>query len=139
MHIFVTEKGDRREDGGGHCPLFYFFKVSRPVLAKRADIVLGQSVALVDVSAYLANIALFAFGFRLWLYVALIVCVGHRFFIREDSCFAYRADEHSVSVKIHILLYLQRHKGIDVPRQKYKSVVGAQRLATGEFVRVSSA
>lgn len=53
----------------------HFFKIRCRVLANGADIVLGQFVTLVNVSADFANPAVFfAFlNFGLWLYVLVVV------------------------------------------------------------------
>ena len=57
--------------------LFYWFKICRAVFAEWADIILGESIAFVDVAAYLANVAFLACVFRLRLDVFVIICVGH--------------------------------------------------------------
>ena len=49
--------------------LLYFFKVLCAVFAQRADEVFGKLVALVNVTAYLANVPFFAF------------CLGLRFYV----------------------------------------------------------
>ena len=54
---------------GSFFVLLYFFKVLCAVFAQRADEVFGKLVALVNVTAYLANIPFFAFGLGLRFYV----------------------------------------------------------------------
>lgn len=64
--------------------LFYRLKISRAVLAKGTDKVLGQWVALVDIAAYLANIAFFALSLGFGLYIVLVIGIGHGFFIGDN-------------------------------------------------------
>ena len=56
------------------------------MLAQRADEVLGQRIALVDVAADLADISLLALGLGLGLDMILIIGISHRLAVGEDSC-----------------------------------------------------
>ena len=109
------------------------------MLAKRANVIVGQGIALIYVAAHLAHKAFFALGFGPGLYVVLVVGVGHRFLIGNNTCFTYRANKHTVGVKVKILLYLQGHKGVYVAGQEYKTVIAAQRLAIGKLIGGSAA
>ncbi len=109
------------------------------MLAERADKIIRQLVAFVDISAHRAYEALLALGIRLWLYIALVIGVGHGLYIGDNARLSYGADKHSVCVKIYILLYLKRHECIDISWKEYKAVIGAQGLAAGKFIYVSSA
>ena len=93
------------------------------MLAQRADEVLGQGVAFVDISADFAHIAFFALGLGLRLDVLLIVGVGSGLLVRYDTCLGDFADEHSVGVKVHVLLHLERKEGVDVSGQENQSVI----------------
>ena len=117
----------------------YRLEVLRAVLAEGADEVLGELVALVDVTADLADVALLAVRFGLGLNVCVVIDVGHGLLIREDSRLAYRADEHSVCVKVNVLLDLERHKGIDISGKHNETVIRAQGSAIRELINVSSA
>lgn len=55
------------------------------MLAQRADDILGELVALVDVAANLADKAFLAFGLGLRLDVLLIVVVGHGLPVADDA------------------------------------------------------
>ena len=54
------------------------------MLAERADEILGERVALVNVSAYLAYPTLFALGLGFGLYVCVVVGVGHSLLIGKQ-------------------------------------------------------
>jgi len=109
------------------------------MLTERADEILGQDITLVNVAADLADVALFALGLGLGLDVFVVVAVGHRFCVIDNARFGDRADEHSVGIKIDILLNLEGHKGVDISGQEHQAVVGTERLAICEFVHVSAA
>ena len=109
------------------------------MLAKRTDEVLGKLVALIDISADLAYKALFAFRLRPRFNILLIVGVCHSLGIGNNSRLGNRADKHSVSVKINILLNLQGHERVDISRQKSKSVIRTQRFTALKFVYISAA
>ena len=81
-------------------------KIHSAMLAQRADDILGELVALVDVAANLADKAFLAFGLGLRLDVLLIVVVGHGLPVADDAGFGHAADEHAVGTQIHILLHL---------------------------------
>ena len=76
------------------------------MLAKRADKVVGQRLAFVNVAAYLANVALLAFGFGLGFNVFVVVSVGHCLSVGKHSRLGNGANKHSVCVKVYILLDL---------------------------------
>ena len=65
--------------------LFYRFKIRCTVLAKRAYIIIGELLALVDISADLANKAFLALGFGLWLNIILIIGICHCISIGDHS------------------------------------------------------
>ena len=103
--------------------LLNFLKIRSAVLAERANEVLGKGVPLIDIAADLADIALFALGLGLRLDVLVIIGVGHGLGIREDLGLADRADKHTVGVKVDVLLYGKRHKGVDVARKHGQAVL----------------
>ena len=103
--------------------LLYLLEVGCAVLTEGTDIICRKCIALVNVSAYLADVSLLAFSFGLGLDVVMIVGVGHSFSIGDNSCFGYRADEHSVSVEVDVLLNLKRHKGVDISRKEYQTII----------------
>ena len=109
------------------------------MLAERAYDIVRQFVAFIDVTAYYAYITLLAFGVRLRLHVALIIVVGHGLYVGDHAGFCNGTDEHAVRVQIYILLYLQRHKGIDVSWQEYQSVVRTERRPAFELIHCPSA
>ena len=109
------------------------------MLAERTYEVLGQLVTLVHISANLADIALFTCGFGLRLDIVLVVGIGHGLLVGKHSCFGDGADEHSVGIKVDILLNLQRHKCVDIFRQENKAVVRAKLFLASELVSGSSA
>ena len=76
------------------------------MLAQRADNIIRQSISLIDIAAYLAHKALLAICLRLRLYIVLLIGVGHGLPIAHHPCFCYGADKHTVSIQIHILIYL---------------------------------
>ena len=116
-----------------------FLKVLCAVFAKGTNKIFRKLVALIDIAADLADKALLALRLGLGLHMILIIGVGHGVLIRKHSGLADGADEHSVGVQIHILLYLQRHKGIDVPGQEDQTVVGAERFAVGKLIHIPAA
>ena len=85
-------------------------EIGRSVLAKRADEVVGKLTLIVYEAADGANVALLPCYLRLGLNVILVIGIGHRFSIGDDSCLGYRADEHSVSIEVNVAFYLKRHK-----------------------------
>ena len=111
-------------------------EVGSAVLAERADEVVGQDLALVDVAADLADPALLEVGLGLGLDVGLVVVVGHGLLGGQDPGLGNGADEHAVSVQVHVLLHLEAHKGVDVLVQEDDAVVGAEVFALGELVHV---
>ena len=68
------------------------------MLAPGADKVLGQGVALVDIAADLADIALLALGLGLGLDVCVVVGVGHGLTIRDGASLGDGADEQTVAL-----------------------------------------
>ena len=119
--------------------LFYFFKIGGAVLAERAYEILGQCVTLVYISADLADKAFFFVRFGLRLDIALIVGICHRLSLRDYTGFGDGADEHAVRIEVDILLDLERHERIDVFREKYQPVVGAENVPRLKLVRTASA
>ena len=71
--------------------LLYRLKVYGTMLAQRADDILGELVALVDVAANLADEAFFALGLGLRLDILLIVGVGHGLPVIDDAGFGHAA------------------------------------------------
>ena len=108
------------------------------MLAEGAHEVVGQGIALKDVSADLADVAFFARGFGLGLHVLVVIIIGHGLAVGDDSRLGDRADEHAVGIQIHVLLHLQRHEGIDIAGQEDESVVRAKGRAVGKLVHVAS-
>ena len=104
-----------------------------------ADKVIGKLLSLVDVSTDLANVALLTLGGRLRLDVCMVVRVGHSLAIRDNPRFRNGADEHTVCIKINVLLDLQGHEGIDIARQEHKTVVRAQRRTISKLIHVTAA
>jgi len=119
--------------------LFYRFKVCNAVLAQRTNEVLGQILALINISANLAYPAFFAVGLGLGFNVVLIVGIGHCFLVGYNARLCYAANKHAVGVKVNVVLNLERHKAVDVLGQENKPVVGAQGSAVGKLVNVSAA
>ncbi len=76
------------------------------MLTKRADEIPGESFALVNVATDLTNVALFV-GLGLGLYVVLIIGICHRGRIGYLLKLGHRADKHTVSAKVNVLLYSQ--------------------------------
>ena len=76
------------------------------MLAQRTDEVIGEFIAFVDVTAYLAYPALLAFGLGLRLNLILIIGIGHGLLIGHDSGLGHFTYKHAVGIKVHILLYL---------------------------------
>ena len=76
------------------------------MLTQGADEILRQCIALVNISADLANEAFLALSFGFWLNIALIISVAHRFLIGNNSCLGNGADEHTVGIKVNVLLHL---------------------------------
>lgn len=109
------------------------------MLTKGTDNILGQGVALVDITANLTYKALLALGFGLRLNVVLIISVGHSCLVGNNSCLGNGADKHTVGIKINVLLNVKGHKGVDVAGEKNKTVVRAKGFAVGEFIHISSA
>ena len=119
--------------------LLYLLKICRAVLAQRTNEIIGQRFALVDVSADLANVALLAVCLGLGLYVFMVVCVGHRLAVRDDSRFINRADEHAVRAEINVVLHGERHCGVDILGKYDQTVVRADGGTVFKLVRVASA
>ena len=114
-------------------------EVGGSVLAQRADKVVGQNVAFINITADLADKALLSFGLRLRLYMLLVVGVGLGFLVAHDSGFGNGADKEAVGAKIHILLYLKGDRGVNIFRKNDQAVVGADRRPVLKFVRGASA
>ena len=87
------------------------------MLAERADEIVRQ-VALVDVSADLADPALLSLGRGLRLDVLLIVRIRHRVAVGDNARLFDAADEHPVRAEIDLVLDLERHERVDVFRQE---------------------
>ena len=64
--------------------LIYRLKIRCAVFAKRADIICRQFIAFVNISADFTNKTFFAFCFRLWFDVVLIVGICHGFGRRNN-------------------------------------------------------
>lgn len=79
--------------------LFNRHKISSPMLAQRADKVVGQLVALVDITAHLAYEAFLALGLWLRLHITLVIVVGHSLHVGDHAGFCHCTDEHAVCVK----------------------------------------
>ena len=74
------------------------------MFTKGTDEVLGKNVAFIYIAA---NFTYIAFA-CVWLgfNVCVVVSVGHRFGVINNSCLGNGADKHTVSVKVHVLLNL---------------------------------
>lgn len=105
-----------------------WFKISHHVFAERADEIFRKLITFVNISAHLAYEAFLAFRCRLRFYIVLIVVVGHGLDFGDHAGLGNAADEHSVGVHVNVLLYFQRHEGVNVFWQESKSVVRVQRL-----------
>ena len=108
------------------------------MFAQGADEIFRQGIALVNITADFADEALLAFGFRLRLYICVVVGVGHGFAVREHAGLGDGADEHTVCLKIHILFHLEGEERVDISGQEHQAVIGAQEVAVGKFVRVAA-
>ena len=97
------------------------------MLAQRADEVLRQLVALVDIPAHLADEPVLALGLGARLYMLLVVGVCHRLAVGQHLRLGYVADEHAVRVEVDVLRHLERNIGVDVVGQHRQAVSGAQR------------
>ena len=93
------------------------------MLAERTDKVLVKLLALVNVAADLANVPLLALGLRFGFNVRVVVIVCHSCLVGNNASLGHGAYEHTVSIKIYILLHGKGHKGIDVTGQEDKSVI----------------
>ena len=98
------------------------------MFAERADEIFRKLITFVNISAHLAYEAFLAFRCRLRFYIVLIVVVGHGLDFGDHAGLGNAADEHSVGVHVNVLLYFQRHEGVNVFWQESKSVVRVQRL-----------
>ena len=81
-------------------------KVGGAVFAQGTYDVVREGITLVDPAADPTDITLFALRLGTGLHFILIVGVGHGFAAGGNSCFGDGADEHTVGVKIHIVLHL---------------------------------
>lgn len=108
------------------------------MLTQRADIILRKLISLINISANLAHKSLFAFGLWLWFHILLIIGVGHSVLIAHNAGLCNAANEHSVSSQIYILLYLQRHKSVNIFIQENQSVIGTANCLSGKFVYAST-
>ena len=109
------------------------------MLTERAYDIVRKLIAFIDISADLTYITLLAFRFRLRLNVLLVVCVGHGLLVREHSRLGHGADEHTMCIKIDIVLDLQGHEGVDVTVEEDQSVIRADDLFfTGKLIDVSA-
>ena len=112
------------------------------MLAERADEVGGQSLTLVDISADLADEALFLFldRLRLRLDVLEVVAVGDRLFVREYASVGDFGDEYRVRAVVVHTDDLAGEIRVRVLGQVYKPVRAALNIASVlELVRVASA
>ena len=83
------------------------------MLAERTDIVGGEFLSLVDVSAHLAapyRFALRGLSFRLGLDAGLVIGVGRRGDVGQNLHILHRRDKHGVTAQVDGLL----HRGTDV-------------------------
>ena len=113
-------------------------EICSSMLAQWADVVIRELVTFVNVSADLADKALFALGFWLWFYIFLVIGVGHGVEIIHYAGLSNAADKHAVCAKIHILFNLQGHKCVDIFVQEYQPVIGTVDLLTGKFIHAAS-
>ena len=99
-----------------HCSLLIancsadWLKVGRTVLAEGTNEVIGQLLALINITAYFAYPAFFAIGLGLGLNVVLIVCVSHSFFIGKYSRLCNTAYKHTVGIHVNVLLDFEGHE-----------------------------
>ena len=98
-------------------------EINCTMLAKRTDEVFRKLISFVDVAANFTNKAFFALCLRLRFYMFLIISISHSILITHNTGFSYLTDEHSVSAKIHVLLYFQGHKSINIFIQENKTIV----------------
>ena len=82
------------------------------MLAERADKIIRQNITLVNITAHLADKAFFALGLGLRLDIILIIIICHGLGVGYYARLGNKAYKHSVRVKVHILLNLERHKRI---------------------------
>ena len=64
--------------------------------AEGADEIVGK-LALVDISAYLADVALFALGIWFGLYVAVVIGVRHGLGVGYNSRFGHLAEKKATN------------------------------------------
>ena len=98
--------------------LRYRRKIRYSMLTKRADKIVRKYISFINVTANITYKAFLSFCLWLWFYIVMIIGISHCILIAHHTRFCYSTDKHSVCIKIHILLYLQGHKCIDVFRQK---------------------
>ena len=108
------------------------------MFAQWADDIFRKFIAFIDISADFAYPAFFpsvcGFGFTLFL----IVGVSHGLLIVHDTGLCDTADEHSVSTKIYIIFYFQRHESIDIFVQEYQSIVRVVHFLACKFIGASA-
>ena len=115
------------------------FKIRASVLTQGANEILGELLALVNVTADLANVSALPLGFGSGLYVIVVIGIGHGFTIRQNTRLGNGADEHSVRIHIDILLDLEGKEGIDISGEEYQAVIRAERGTIGKFIGIASA
>ena len=104
------------------------------MFAERADEIFRKVLALVNVSADLADPAFLAFGLGLRLNICLIVGVGHRVLVADHAGFGDGAEEHAVRAEIDVILDFKGHEGVDVLPEEDQAVVRTEHFLAGELV-----
>ena len=93
--------------------IFNRLEVLGTVQTPRTFEVCGESFALVNVAAYLADVA-FYFLCGGWLYVSKIVFVGHALFVTQHFSFGDLCNKHHMCAAVNGLADLGTDKGVGV-------------------------
>ena len=88
------------------------------MLTQRADEIIRQVFAFVDISTDFTYPTFFAVCIRSGLNVFLIICVGHSIQIGKHTRLGHGADEDTVAAQINVLFNLQGEESIDIAMQE---------------------
>ena len=108
------------------------------MLTQRADEIIGQVFAFMDISADFTYPTLFTVCLRFGFHVFLIICVGHGIQIGKYTRLGHGADEDTVAAQINVLFHLQGEESVDITMQESQPVIGTQRRHFCKLIYLSA-
>ena len=92
------------------------------MLAYGANEIVWQRFTIIYPTAYLAGKTALLISCGLWLYVGVVVRIGHALGVGNNAGFGDVADEHAVGAQINVFCNLKGHICVDVLGEIKESV-----------------